>query len=360
MKRIERHRTRNSSRGTFLAKFKKYDQQACGDVGGVYILWCIPSSPHNNLTNFMGPSKIPCFFSCLTKMLLLMRQWNWSDRILLWWKLGKLFFGGLTNLATFLIWYRPYSKKGNTFLNKYPSIKWACKHLWNPSIRLVFRWAKGRNHCVGIPCAKALTICIHPPVHLMLPPSDCCQLHWGKSMWHIFFESLKGHVTSLLWIPLYCTPEEFNKNKVEFTMELRQHNAEMMCPFNHFLDEWLLVLEVWLALQNSTATTCYCLKITFCLALALNSLSWYVLLCKNMAETFWLVWICRMVSRKYVERQISKTCMWCHHMMHHMILVRSEILASGEWYENTTNTPTNHSQQFSSRVAGRILFSPSR
>ena len=82
-------------------------------------------------------------------------------------------------------------------------------------------------------------------------------------------------------------------------MELRQHNAEMMCLFNHFLNKWLLVLEVWLVLQNSTATTCYCLKITFCLALASNSLSWYASLCKNMAEIFWLVWICWMVSGKY-------------------------------------------------------------
>jgi len=91
----------------------------------------------------------------------------------------------------------------------------------------------------------------------------------------------------LLQVPLHLTPEEFDK--VQFTMELGQENANVTSSIDHFLDIGMLFFKFRLMAKNLTSTTTRSLQVALP-ALHEQSFNPQATFSKHSFHTLWLIW----------------------------------------------------------------------
>jgi hypothetical protein len=94
----------------------------------------------------------------------------------------------------------------------------------------------------------------------VFPFPDCGNLNRSKCGWHKFLKARKCVIAVVSQVLLDCTPKEFNK--IKFTVELGQEDAEVSCHHDHLLDERCLCHEIRLEIKDVFGTAMHCHRFT--------------------------------------------------------------------------------------------------
>lgn len=123
-------------------------------------------------------------------------------------------------------------------------------------------------------CIFACPVSLHLLINLVLSFSNHLNINWCQGLRHVLLECVKSIITMVSEIPLYCSPEIFNK--IEFTVIFWEENAQMASLFNDFLNSWSLFSRIWLWSEEMSCTAiCWPRVIsTFGLALQMKTFCW--------------------------------------------------------------------------------------
>ena len=141
-----------------------------------------------------------------TESIICIMQRVLSDGFLNKWKLRKLL-----NFCELRFGQQGYiAKNGNLLQIIYLFIKQPHHSLWYMTMRCILMRAKGFDLELCFFCPLAISICIHPPNHLMFLLPDCFTS--TDASWEVFFESGKSIITVIAKILFDCPPRKTQWN----------------------------------------------------------------------------------------------------------------------------------------------------
>ena len=101
-----------------------------------------------------------------------------------------------------------------------------CYSLWNPLVRLILHRTETLDLQLCSWGTKPRPISLHPLIHLVFPPTNCCKGHWLQGFQHIILQRVKHVITIITEIFLTCA----QNNSMKFNSQWNFGKNRHKCP----------------------------------------------------------------------------------------------------------------------------------
>ena len=144
------------------------------------------------------------------------------------------------------------NKEIHCLISRRRFVKPSCHTLYDSTVWGILVWTIFLYIKLCILCTLPIPVCLHPSDHSVFPFPYGAELNRFKCFWKVCLECFECIITVVLQIFLDFTTEKLNK--VEFTVELWQEDAQVPSSFNDFLNTGFLFQEIRLLWKKPSCT----------------------------------------------------------------------------------------------------------